>query len=450
MPLLYEAIAKYHELLDSRSYRDLGWAECMQEEMRRKHLVESGRIISPVLRPEFISRPQLEQLSGVAERLTTILDKVEEWAAESPQLLRRIQMVPAEKMLVALSCGYPRSSIATRMDAGLQNGTLSMRGVESCKPIGLAYGDLLADVFLAQPIMQDFRRGGYRASKLGKKGSLLATIQRAWKQFGGTRAPQVAIVEFGRVPGNSASEGELLAEILRASGAPARRVQPEELQFRDNKLRVGDFEIDVVFRRFLTRELLARFDLSHPLLRAYEAGAVCVVNGFRSEMARRRAIFELLTDEAVLVKLSAADQTLVRSYIPWTRFVSARKTRYKEEEVDLLPFIRRGRQRFVLRPNEDTSEDPVFVGARLSQATWDGAVQAALRSPYVVQEHQTLPPQTFPLLQYGEVQLKQVTVSMHPNVYDGELQGASASLEFWSNGFARPVALAPVLVIDRS
>jgi hypothetical protein len=46
--------------------------------------------------------------------------------------------------------------------------------------------------------------------------------------------------------------------------------------------------------------------------------------------------------------------------------------------------------------------------------------------------------------------MKQVTVSMHPNVYDGELQGESASLEFWSNGFARPVALAPVLVIDRS
>jgi hypothetical protein len=450
MPLLSEAIAKYHALLDSSRYRDSGWAESMQEEMRRRHLVESGRIISPVLRPEFISRPQLEQLSSVAERLTAILDQVEEWAAESAQLLRRIQMVPAEKMLVGIPCGYPRSSIATRMDAGLQNGSLSMRGVESCKPMGLAYGDLLADLFLAQPIMEEFRRGGYHASKLGKKGSLLATIQHAWTQFGGTRAPRIAIVEFGGMPGKSPTEGELLAEILRSSGAPARFVQPEELEFRDNKLRAGDFEIDVVFRRFLTRELLARFDLSHPLLRAYQAGAVCVVNGFRSEMARRRAILELLTDEAVLAKLTAEDQQLVRSYVPWTRFVSARRTRYKGEEVDLLPFIRRGQHHFVLRPNEDTSETPVFVGARLSQSTWEDAVQAALRSPYVVQEHQPLPQQAFPLLQYGEMQMKQVTVCVHPNVYDGELQGASASLEFWSNGFARPLALAPVLVIDRN
>jgi hypothetical protein len=422
----------------------------MQEEMRSKRLVESGRIVSPVLRPEFVSRRQVEQLAEVAGRLTAILDQVESWAVESPQLLKRIQMVPAEKMLVAMSCGYPRSSIATRMEAGLQNGSLSMRGVESCKPIGLAYGDLLADVFLAQPIMQDFRRGGYHASKLGKKGSLFATIRRAWKQFGGTRIPQIAVIEFGSMPGKSAGEGELLAEILRASGAPARFVQPEELEFRDNKLRAGEFQIDVVFRRFLTRELLTRFDLSHPLLRAYEAGAVCVVNGFRSEMARRRAIFELLTDEAVLAKLPAADQQLVRSYVPWTRFVSARKTKYKDEEVELLPFIRQGQQRFVLRPNEDPSEDPVFVGARLSKATWEDAVQAALRTPYVVQEHQTVPQQPFPLLQYGEVQMKQVTVSVHPNVYDGELQGASASLEFWSNGFARPLALAPVLVIDRN
>lgn len=451
MPLLQEAIATYHELLDSKGYyRNLDWADGLQEAMRRQHLVESGRIISPVLRPQFISRPQLERLSTVVERLTAILDRVEAWAAEDPLLLKRIQMVPAEKMLAVMPCGYSRSSIATSMDAGLRNGSLSMRGVESCKPSGLAYGDLLADLFLALPVMEDFQRTGYRVSKVGKKGSLLAAVKHAWKQFGGKRLPKVAVVELKTPPGAAPSEGELLTEVLRASGASARLVHPEELEFRDNKLYAGDFEIDVVFRRFLTRELLARFDLSHPLLRAYQAKSVCVVNGFRSEMARRRAVFELLTDECVLAKLSAADQEVVSSYVPWTRFICPRKTQYKGAEIDLLPYLRACQSQFVLRPNDDSSEEPVYVGRRLRQSAWEGALQAALRTPYVVQEHAPGTAEEFPVLQYGELQIKQVTVSMHPKVYDGELQGASASLDYWVDGFARPLALAPVLVIDRN
>ena len=341
MPLLQDAIATYHELLDSKGYfRNLDWAESLQNAMRRKHLVESGRIISSVLRPEFISRGQLELLAMVSERLAAIFDQVETWAAQSPSLLRRIQMVPAEKMLAAMPCGYLRSSITTRMDAEIQNGSLSMRGVESCKPWGLAYGDLLADLFLALPVMKDFRKAGFQAAKLGSKGSLFTAILHAWKEFGGKQLPTIAIVELGGVPGKATTEGELLVEVLRVSGASARLVHPEDLEFRGNRLRAGDFDIDVVFRRFLTRELLARFELAHPLLRAYEAKAVCVVNGFRSETSRRRAIFELLTDEAVITKLPCADQELVRDFVPWTRFVCARKITHKGVEVDLIPFIR--------------------------------------------------------------------------------------------------------------
>jgi hypothetical protein len=56
-------------------------------------------------------------------------------------------------------------------------------------------------------------------------------------------------------------------------------------------LRRGDFVIDLVYRRIKVSEFLVRFDLNHPLVRAYRDHAVCMVNSFRSEMAQRRAIF---------------------------------------------------------------------------------------------------------------------------------------------------------------
>ncbi len=452
MPLLAEAISRYHGLLDSGGYlRNLDWAELLHERMRQRHLVNSGRVISPILRPEFITRPQLERLCSVAGRLSAILEQIETWASENSHLGRRMQLIPAEKMLAALPCGYARSGVATRMDAGIQNGSLRMHGAESCKPAGFAYGEMLADLFLALPVMKEFQASGYRVSKLGDRRTLWTAIRETWRQFGGgTGSPQVGIVELNSPIGQGVTEGALLVEILRGCGAKALLVRAEELDFREGKLCAGDFRIDVVLRRFLTRELIARFELSHPLLRAYDAGAVCVVNGFRSEMGRRRAIFELLTDDAVLEKLSAADQELVGAHVPWTRIVSARKTSFRGTEVDLLPLLQRNRSQFLLLPNDPAVEEPVYVGAKLSAAAWGEGLQAALRTPYVVQETSACEPRVFPVLQYGEVQLKRATVSVHPNICGGVLQGASASLESWDDGFARPLAVAPVLVLDRN
>ena len=47
-----------------------------------------------------------------------------------------------------------------------------------------------------------------------------------------------------------------------------------------------------------------RFDLNHPLVRAYKDRAVCMVNSFRSDMGAKRVIFDLLTDEKVTGKVS--------------------------------------------------------------------------------------------------------------------------------------------------
>ncbi len=448
MAQLGEAIARYHQLLEDVSFRDLAWAEELQEQMRQQGLTDSGRLLAPILRPDFITKSQLTRLTTVSERLATILDQVEALALQSPQLLNRVQMLPAEKMLASLSCGYARSSIASRMDAGQRNGSLSLHGLETCKPVGLGYADRLADLFLRLPIMKEFQKSAYQVSKVGGPRPLLRAILHAWKEFGGNYQPNIAIVELRNPAGTTIGEGELVAELLKHAGASVRLVWPEQLEYSDGKLRSGDFQIDVVFRRLLTRELLVRFDLSHPLLRAYRDHAVCVVNGFRSEMTRRRALFELLTDEAVMEKFAAADRKLVEAHVPWTRVIFARRTQYKDQEIDLFPFIVRNRAQLALRPNDDSAGHQIFVGADLSQNAWERSLRLASQTSYVVQEHLSSCPQAFPVLQYGAVQMIQTNVSVHPHIFDGKLQGASAALETSSEGFSKPLALTPVLLLE--
>jgi hypothetical protein len=449
MAQLGEAIARYHKLVEQDRYRDPVWAEQLQERMRQLHLTESGRLLAPILRPHFVSRRQLDTLIRTTAHLAEIFDRMAEIAFASPRLLHRLQMLPAEKMLAAIPAGYSRFNVTASMDANVHNGSLRLQGLNTCKPNGLVYSDLLAELFLDLPLVKEFKRDHYKLSKLGSGRHLLQAIHGAWREFDRSRSkPAIAIVEMSQEPETAGSEGHLMAEAFSQQGAQARVLAPERLEYSGGKLRAGDFTIDVVFRRMLTRELLTRFDLSHPLVQAYREGAVCVVNSFRSEFAQRRSVFDLLTDETVTGSLTSADRKLIRTFVPWTRVVSARKTKHQDQEIDLPEFILAQRERLALLPCEDASDQRAYIGADLTQAAWDRALRLALRTPYVVQERPVTEPEMFPIYQYGELKMKTAAVTMHPHIFNGEMHGASAVLHTCSDGSAAHLAVAPVLLLE--
>jgi hypothetical protein len=451
MAQLSEAIARYHKLLYEETYRDLAWVQEFQERMEQRHIAGSDPSSTLILRPHFISRAELKRLTRATEHLAAILDQIEALAFQTPSLLDRIQLLPAEKMLAAIPSGYSRFSITSRMDAHFRNGSLSLQGFEASNASDLAYSERLADLFLDLPIVKQFKRGRYKLSKLGAEKHLLAAVLQAWKEFGGKRRPNIAVVEFKEQLRSEPGEGALLAELFNERGVPARVVSPEELEYSNGKLRAADFEIDVVFRRLRTRELVVRFSLSHPLLLAYRDRAVCLVNSFRSEIGHRRALFDLVTDEAVTTRLSTADRKLIRDFVPWTRVVAQRKTKYWEREIDLPEFIRSHRHLFVLRPNEDTDGYRVFVGAELDQPAWERALRIALRTPYVVQEQMSFAPQTIPVFHYGELQMKQAEISIHPHVFNGKMRGASAEVRTSAAGSTTTSPLiAPILLLEEN
>jgi hypothetical protein len=447
MAQLSEAIARYHKLLDT-GYRDLGWAEALQQQMRGRNLTDSGRLLSPVLRPHFITRRQLENVTQVAERLSVILDRVGAFALASPSLLQRLQMLPAEKMLAALPSGSSRFAVTSRLEAHLHNGSLAMQAIDGCRSIGLANADLLADLFLDLPITKEFKRANCKLSKLGGLKHLHSALLHAWREFGRKDIPNIAIIEAAHRPDADSGEAGTLAGMFGKFGSPSRLISPDELEYRDGKLSAGGFRIDVAFRRILTRDLLIRSDLSHPLIEAYRHHAVCLVNSFRSEVALRPGLFDLLTDETVTAQLPAAERKLIRSFVPWTRVVSLRKTSYRNQQIDLPDFILRSRQRLMLLPNDECSDLRAFAGSEMSEHAWEGALRQALNKPYVVQERAPVAPELFPVFNYGDISLKPVEIALHPHVFNGEVHGAVASLKTASAQGVTHLGIAPVLVLD--
>lgn len=449
MTQLGEAIARYHKILEGEAYKDLSWAEALHGEMRAHNLTASGRPISPVLRPHFVMQRQYAALVKAAESLFSAIDRIKQLALDTPALLARLELLPAEKMLAAVDPGYPFLSVTSRLSTHIDNGGLRFVDYNADTPTGVAYAEALSELFYDCPPVKEFRKR-YRLTKSGGTKQLLQALLKAFKESGRKQAPRIAIVEF-RQPFQTADSDELvlLREHFRKAGYQTEIISPDQLEYRNNVLRRGDFAIDLVYRRVKVQEFLVRFDLNHPLVRAYREGAICMVNSFRSELAHKKAIFDLLTDETVTAGFPAAERKAIREHIPWTRFVTAAKVSRNGKQVDLTEFVLKNRESLVLKPNDDSGDQHSFYGWELDNAAWERALKTALRLPYVVQERVAAPVVPFPVYQWDQMQVRELSVDLHPHAFLGKVQGCSSWVSAADTaGFSTLSGLAPTFIIE--
>jgi hypothetical protein len=448
MSQLDEAVAKYNKLLENGPFRDLEWAQTLQDRMESSGLSAGGRLVCPFLRPNFISQRQYDSVVKTGEILISAIDRVQEMVLTTPALMARLDLLPAEKMLAAIDPGYQTAEVAARLDSHVANGHLHFVQYNADSPKGAGYADALSGLFFDAPPMKEFRKK-YGLSKLGSRKHLLQALLKSYKQFAGSaKKPNIAVVEFrGGLPAGN-SEYELFRDYFRGEGYNVEIVSPEQLEYRNRVLRKGSFEINLVYRRLGVQEFLIRFDLSHPLVQAYRDHAVCVVNSFRSELAHKKAMFGLLTDETLTAKFPIAERKVIREHVPWTRLVVPSKTTHKDETIDLIDFIQKNRDTLALKPNDDYSDQHTYLGWEMDDAAWARALKQAHRAPYVVQERVEPVRSVFPMLSFGHLEFRELQVDVHPHAYLGKVQGCSSWLSTGRGGFSSAEGIVPTFVLE--
>ncbi|MBD0372925.1 MAG: hypothetical protein ICV60_18925, partial [Pyrinomonadaceae bacterium] len=168
------------------------------------------------------------------------------------------------------------------------------------------------------------------------------------------------------------------------------------------------------------------------LLDAYRAGAICMVNSFRSKLIHKKALFAVLTDERHAHLFSEDEREAIRAHVPWTRRVRDEKTEHYGQEVGLLDFIRQKRDRLVLKPNDDYGGHGIYIGWNTDEISWGEALHNALgNGDYLVQERVPTARETFPALQLdGSVEFAEQLVDLDPLLFDGKVGSAFTRLSF--------------------
>ena len=225
-------------------------------------------------------------------------------------------------------------------------------------------------------------------------------------------------------------EFELFREYFEAQGHPSIIASPDELEFSNGRLRVRDFEIDIVYKRLLVNEYLPIIGAHPALLDAYRARAICMVNSFRSKVIHKKALFAVLTDARYASLFSPDERTMIAGHVPWTRRVRAGKSDYFGEEIDLLEFIAERRDRLVLKPNDDYGGHGIYIGWNIDEIGWDEAIHNALANgDYLVQERVPTAREVFPALTpEGTINFAEQLVDLDPLLFNGKVGSAFTRL----------------------
>ncbi|MBK8315151.1 MAG: hypothetical protein IPL01_14525 [Acidobacteria bacterium] len=420
-----KAIREYHELLAADKGLTPDLFHRLKSGMTTMRLLHGTRAVGVSLRPHFLTRRQYDLLADYSQTLFSTFNKITEAMLANPELMGLVGLTERETRWAEVDPGYAMPAITTRLDAFVNGDEIKYVEYNAENPSSLPDQAGLNQLLFEVKAMQQFSEH-YRLHQFRPMAGLLKALLATFEEWGGSGAPHVAILDWADLP----TQGEfvILRNYFASHGVPTIICTPDELEYQDGRLIREDFKIDVVYKRVIIHEFFEKYDDSHPLLKAYLNHDVCMVNCFRCKMVHKKAGFEILTDELYRHWYSAKELEVIEKTVPWTRVIRERKTDYRGDRIDLVEYIRKYRENFVLKPNDDYGGHGIFFGGNLNEAEWDDRLVKALEGSYVVQEKLELKMEEFPIFNEKEWSLQPMFVDTNPFIFRGEVDGAMVRL----------------------
>jgi len=411
---------------------------------RELGLMHDDRPTCPFLRPHILSRTQYASIEAAAEIIAGAFEKLVAKALEHPALLNDFGLTPSEVQMARIDPGYSTLCVTSRLDAYLTDSDFQFLEYNAESPAGISDQMQLEKILMQLPHMKDFLDQHEHWTPRPHV-SLLDSLLATYREWGGQEpSPQIAIVDWEGV--STACEFEVLKQYFESEGYPTIIVSPHALEYDSERLHAGAFRIDIVYKRVIIHEFLAKFDETHPLSRAYRDHRVCMANSFRTKVAHKKASFAILSDPQYADLFTDLELSTLQQHIPWTRIVREGPTSLDNDERELSEILRTERERLVLKPNDDYGGHGVVMGWECRADEWEQTIAQAFDRNYVVQERVPVKKVAVPRFADDGVRRDEMFVDFNPFLFQNRMEGglvrlSSSSLCNVSSGGAQTALL---------
>ncbi|HEY2120161.1 MAG TPA: hypothetical protein VGH37_13315 [Candidatus Acidoferrum sp.] len=407
-----------------------GFPKTFLGKLRASKLTFGRRVHCPFLRPFFLSPADEARVRRVSETIATVAERVTAAALQDESLFQQFHLRPEEERLARMTTGYGPASTSSRLDAFLLPNSLMFTEYNGEAPAGAGYSETLSDIFRKTPVMQDFEQC-FDVHSYPLIAKLLDALVQTYVDWGGTtHKPQMAIVDWKEVP--TWSEFEILKDRFEKMGIPVLLADPRELDFDGKRLSAKGKTIDLLYRRVLINDIVARPKECEALVKGYAAGMTCVANSFRCKIPHVKAFFAVLTDGKNASLFSSEEREVIERHVPWTRVVEDVRSDYYGEPIELLKYIRKHQKNLVLKPSDEYGGTGVTLGWKAKTKEWEKAIELALpggqladaHGCWIVQEKIPMRREPFPtIVTGGKVEFQKMLVDFAPYLFRGKLAG---------------------------
>lgn len=408
-----EAASKaFRALLESDPEGTLAQYEEARETMRRNKLFVGDDIAPFCFAPAVVSKNRLEPIKKQIARLMRILKRLEPLLLR-PRWLDKLGVSQAEQDLIRLPAGFDLGIHVSRVDGFLGPPSGEDTGFRIVElnvdsPGGAAYLDAASRILASTPVWKEFmQRHPGRLPRSGKR--ILDLLLKAYRLWGGLGTPRVGIADWITV--STVSEFDVLKQRFERAGIETVVVDPRELEFTNGRLRDYDGKpIDLVYRRVLVEDILAHGNDARALLDAYRAGAVCVVNPFRSKPLTVKSLMAVFHEPDMEELLGRSAAAFLRTIVPWTAVVT---------DGPALERIEKDREHLVLKPADSWGGQGIYLGWEMTDSEWTKAMDEALKGRYVAQERVSIPHTHMPRVSGQGWEFPEYSVDFNPYTFSG-------------------------------
>lgn len=389
-------------------------------------LLAGDRPFSPFLRPQFFLRNTYDRISKAAEMLAAAFDKMTHAALANDELMAELGLTETEERYARIDPGYPEVCNSSRLDAFIAGDDFKFLEYNAETPAGITDQMQIEKVLNTIPEIREFlSENDHWMPRPHEK--LLHGLVGGYHDFGGKKEkPNIAIVDWEGV--STFTEFEVLQDYFESQGFKTLITSPEKLEYDGSMLRVGDFDVDIFYKRVLIHEFFETADDGHPLLSAYRDGNVFMANSFRTKIPHKKASLAVLRNERFADIFTAEEHKMIYAHLPWTSRVTEKSVKYNDATVDLTKLIRREREKFILKPNDDYGGSGIIIGWESTESEWDAAIEKALSDDFVVQERADVEKVMFPAYNDEKAELAELLIDFDPFIFRGKVEGGLVRL----------------------
>jgi len=419
----------YDEIVLSHPKETEKAIQYLYDEMDRRNCKFGKERLPTFLKPVFMSEKECDDISKITGHIMNILDKVTRLYFTRPELREYFYIEKKAAELINVEHRYQKNVMISRPDAFLVNESLRFVEFNCDSPAGCGLCDTTEKIIKETYVFEKMaERYNFKAKRRSEY--LLEALLEAYKEFGGkSKNPNIAIVDWEGI--RTTNEFQLLQAIFKEKGYDTTIADPRALKLVNGRLEYKGFPIDLIYRRVIFKELLAKVDEVGDFLKADFDGKVCVVNPLRSRLASNKAILAIMTNQKKFREIFTEEENqIIKRHIPWTRRVLDMQTFYEGNSVFLKKHIVSHKDHLVLKPGDGYGGKDVMIGRETDDATWANLVSRILRNheDWVVQRYVEITQMTVPVVNGNTVKMVNKKYNLNPFVFAQRYAGSVARL----------------------